>query len=70
MEQNSVSELERGKGNGDWKHPIRLYIRYLNKIHVVLKLSGREVQDMVLRFSKSYSEGVSGMVSGYNTKKC
>lgn len=52
------------------QHPIRLYSRYIDRIHMMFRFSADESRDLIQRYlSANPDPNNSGMV-GYNSKKC
>lgn len=52
------------------RHPIRLYSRYVTKVHVLLKFSADEAKDLVARYLTEHPDPNNENVVGYNNKKC
>eukprot|EP00760_Papus_ankaliazontas_P008488 PhM_4_TR13843/c0_g1_i1/m.79014/K12856/PRPF8, PRP8; pre-mRNA-processing factor 8 len=52
------------------KHPIRLYMRYINEIHVVYRFTHAQSQDLVERYHAKNPDRSHDPVFGYPTKKC
>lgn len=51
-------------------HPIRLYSRYIDRIHMMFRFTAEESRDLIQRYlSANPDPNNSGMV-GYNSKKC
>jgi pre-mRNA-processing factor 8 len=52
------------------KHPIRLYTRYVDKIHVFFRFNANEAKDLIQRFLTENPDPNFENVVGYNNKKC
>ncbi|OAA61907.1 pre-mRNA processing splicing factor 8 [Niveomyces insectorum RCEF 264] len=52
------------------KHPIRLYMRYIDKIWVFLRFTAEESRDLIQRFLTEQPDPNFENVIGYKTKKC
>ncbi|KAG2180580.1 hypothetical protein INT44_003584 [Umbelopsis vinacea] len=52
------------------KHPIRLYSRYIDRIHIFLRFSADESRDLIQRFLTEHPDPNFENVVGYNNKKC
>jgi pre-mRNA-processing factor 8 len=51
-------------------HPIRLYVRYVDKIHVLFRFSATEARDLIQRFLTENPDPNFENVVGYSNKKC
>ncbi|EEA07181.1 Mov34/MPN/PAD-1 family protein [Cryptosporidium muris RN66] len=55
----------------EMQHPIRLYCRFLDKLHIVLKLTKEEVRELVQRYlTENPDANTNQSVIDYNNKKC
>eukprot|EP01059_Diplonema_ambulator_P028161 TRINITY_DN46898_c0_g1_i1.p1 TRINITY_DN46898_c0_g1~~TRINITY_DN46898_c0_g1_i1.p1 ORF type:complete len:2356 (+),score=890.26 TRINITY_DN46898_c0_g1_i1:207-7070(+) len=52
------------------KHPIRLYQRYVDTIHILFKFTADEAKDLIHRFLTEHPDPNNENVVGYNNKKC
>ncbi|KAL4539197.1 hypothetical protein Ndes2526B_g02544 [Nannochloris sp. 'desiccata'] len=52
------------------RHPIRLYQRYINKVHVVLRFNADEAKDLIQRYLTEHPDPNNENIVGYNNKKC
>lgn len=52
------------------KHPIRLYSRYIDRIHIFFRFSAEEARDLIQRFLTEQPDPNFENVVGYNNKKC
>uniref|UniRef100_A0A060T7Z1 ARAD1D03102p n=1 Tax=Blastobotrys adeninivorans TaxID=409370 RepID=A0A060T7Z1_BLAAD len=52
------------------KHPIRLYMRYVDRVHVLFRFSANEARDLIQRFLTENPDPNFENVVGYNNKKC
>lgn len=52
------------------KHPIRLYSRYIDRIHIFFRFSADEARDLIQRFLTEHPDPNFENVVGYNNKKC
>lgn len=52
------------------RHPIRLYSRYINKVHMLLRFSAEEAKDLIQRYLTEHPDPNNENIVGYNNKKC
>nr|CAG8489846.1 2781_t:CDS:10 [Entrophospora candida] len=52
------------------RHPIRLYCRYIDKIHIFFRFSADEARDLIQRYLTEHPDPNSENIVGYNNKKC
>lgn len=52
------------------KHPIRLYSRYVDKLHIVYKFTHEESKELIQRFLTEHPDPNNENIVGYNNKKC
>ena len=52
------------------KHPIRLYSRYIDKVHVLFKFTADESRDLIQRYLTEHPDPNNENMVGYNNKKC
>ncbi|PVV02805.1 hypothetical protein BB560_002731 [Smittium megazygosporum] len=52
------------------KHPIRLYSRYVDRIHMLLKFDEADSRDLIQRYLTEHPDPNNENVVGYNNKKC
>ena len=51
-------------------HPIRLYMRYIDKVYIVFKFSSEEAKELTQRYLTENPDPNNENVVGYNSKKC
>ena len=51
-------------------HPIRLYARYVDTIHVFFRFSAEEVRDLIQRYLTEHPDPNNENIVGYNNRKC
>ncbi|XP_029055489.1 pre-mRNA-processing-splicing factor 8 [Osmia bicornis bicornis] len=51
-------------------HPIRLYCRYVDRIHLFLRFSADEARDLIQRYLTEHPDPNNENIVGYNNKKC
>ncbi|XP_017297957.1 LOW QUALITY PROTEIN: pre-mRNA-processing-splicing factor 8-like, partial [Diaphorina citri] len=51
-------------------HPIRLYCRYVDKVHLFLRFTGEEARDLIQRYLTEHPDPNNENIVGYNNKKC
>eukprot|EP01012_Entosiphon_sulcatum_P022057 TRINITY_DN2696_c0_g1_i1.p1 TRINITY_DN2696_c0_g1~~TRINITY_DN2696_c0_g1_i1.p1 ORF type:complete len:2331 (+),score=635.10 TRINITY_DN2696_c0_g1_i1:51-7043(+) len=56
--------------NIEIKHPIRLFHRYVDRFHMLLKFTHEESKDLIHRFLTEHPDPNNENVVGYNNKKC
>ena len=52
------------------RHPIRMYMRYVDKVYVLFRFDQPEGRDLVSRFLSENPDPNNENVVGYNNKKC
>ncbi|KAG2447155.1 hypothetical protein HYH02_007901 [Chlamydomonas schloesseri] len=52
------------------RHPIRLYSRYLNKVHIMFRFTAEEAKDLIQRYLTEHPDPNNENIVGYNNKKC
>eukprot|EP00056_Hartaetosiga_gracilis_P008688 m.125006 g.125006 ORF g.125006 m.125006 type:complete len:2332 (-) comp12970_c0_seq1:97-7092(-) len=51
-------------------HPIRLYARYIDRIHVFFRFTADEARDLIQRYLTEHPDPNNENIVGYNNKKC
>lgn len=52
------------------RHPIRLYSRYIDQIHIMFRFSADESRDLIQRYLSAHPDPNNENLVGYNNKKC
>ncbi|KAF8596751.1 pre-mRNA-processing-splicing factor [Ceratobasidium sp. AG-I] len=52
------------------RHPIRLYSRYVDRIHVLFRFTADEARDLIQRYLSANPDPTNNNVIGYNNKRC
>lgn len=52
------------------RHPIRLYSRYIDKIHMFFRFTADESRDLIQRYLSAHPDPNNENLVGYNNKKC
>jgi pre-mRNA-processing factor 8 len=52
------------------RHPIRLFCRYVDKVHVLLRLTADECKDLIQRYLTEHPDPNNENMVGYNNRKC
>ncbi|KAF9917840.1 Pre-mRNA-processing-splicing factor 8 [Lobosporangium transversale] len=52
------------------RHPIRLYSRYIDRFHMVLRFTADEARDLIQRYLTEHPDPNNENVVGYRNKKC
>ncbi|GAA5861740.1 hypothetical protein JCM8547_000720 [Rhodosporidiobolus lusitaniae] len=52
------------------RHPIRLYSRYIDRIHVMFRFTADESRDLIQRYLSANPDPNNENLIGYNNKKC
>jgi pre-mRNA-processing factor 8 len=52
------------------RHPIRLYSRYIDKIHMLFRFTSEEAKDLIQRYLTEHPDPNNENLVGYNNKKC
>jgi len=52
------------------RHPIRLYSRYIDKLHIVFRFTADEARDLIQRYLTEHPDPNNENMVGYNNKKC
>lgn len=51
-------------------HPIRLYCRYVDRIHIYFRFTAEEARDIIQRYLTEHPDPNNENIVGYNNKKC
>ena len=52
------------------RHPIRLYSRYVDKVHILFRFTADESKDLIQRYLTEHPDPNGENLVGYNNKKC
>ncbi|KAK0526747.1 pre-mRNA-splicing factor 8 [Tilletia horrida] len=52
------------------RHPIRLYARYIDRIHIFFKFTSEESRDLIQRYLSANPDPTNSNLIGYNNRKC
>jgi len=52
------------------RHPIRLYMRYIDKLFVLMRFDAEEAKDLIQRYLTEHPDPNNENIVGYNNKKC
>jgi pre-mRNA-processing factor 8 len=52
------------------RHPIRLYSRYIDEIHVLFKFNHDEAKELIQKYLTEHPDPNNENIVGYNNKKC
>lgn len=52
------------------RHPIRLYQRYINKVHILFRFAEEESKELIQRYLTENPDPNNENIVGYNNKKC
>ncbi|OIW03863.1 hypothetical protein TanjilG_30139 [Lupinus angustifolius] len=52
------------------RHPIRLYSRYIDRIHILFRFTHEEARDLIQRYLTEHPDPNNENMVGYNNKKC
>ncbi|KAI8916915.1 splicing factor Prp8 [Powellomyces hirtus] len=52
------------------RHPIRLYSRYIDRIHILFRFTADESRDLIQRYLTEHPDPNNENIVGYNNKKC
>ncbi|KAJ9092119.1 Pre-mRNA-processing-splicing factor 8 [Naganishia friedmannii] len=56
--------------SSETRHPIRLYSRYVDRIHIFFRFSAEESRDLIQRYLSVQPDPNNQNVIGYNNKRC
>ncbi|KAE8214190.1 hypothetical protein CF327_g2385 [Tilletia walkeri] len=56
--------------NTESRHPIRLYARYIDRIHIFFKFTSEESRDLIQRYLSANPDPTNSNLIGYNNRKC
>jgi len=51
-------------------HPIRLYSRYVDRVHIFFRFTADEARDLIQRYLTEHPDPNNENIVGYNNKKC
>lgn len=52
------------------RHPIRLYSRYIDRLHILFRFTADESRDLIQRYLSANPDPTNNNVIGYNNKRC
>lgn len=52
------------------RHPIRLYSRYIDRLHIFFRFTADEARDLIQRYLTEHPDPNNENIVGYNNKKC
>ncbi|CAK9310389.1 unnamed protein product [Citrullus colocynthis] len=52
------------------RHPIRLYSRYIDKVHILFRFPHEEARELIQRYLTEHPDPNNENMVGYNNKKC
>ncbi|KAJ9070725.1 pre-mRNA-splicing factor 8 [Entomophthora muscae] len=52
------------------RHPIRLYTRYIDRVHILFRFTAEEARDLIQRYLTEHPDPNNENIVGYNNKKC
>ncbi|PIA30998.1 hypothetical protein AQUCO_05300078v1 [Aquilegia coerulea] len=54
----------------EMRHPIRLYSRYIDRVHILFRFTYEEARDLIQRYLTEHPDPNNENMVGYNNKKC
>lgn len=52
------------------RHPIRLYSRYIDRVHIFFRFNAEDCRDLIQRYLTEHPDPNNENIVGYNNKKC
>lgn len=52
------------------RHPVRLYSRYVDRLHILFRFTAEEARDLIQRYLSANPDPTNNNVIGYNNKRC
>lgn len=52
------------------KHPLRLYSRYIDRLHILYRFTHEEAKELIQRYLTEHPDPNNENIVGYNNKKC
>ncbi|KAJ3496918.1 hypothetical protein NMY22_g19752 [Coprinellus aureogranulatus] len=52
------------------RHPVRLYSRYVDRLHILFRFTADEARDLIQRYLSANPDPTNNNVIGYNNKRC
>ena len=52
------------------RHPVRLYSRYVDRLHILYRFTAEEARDLIQRYLSANPDPTNNNVIGYNNKRC
>jgi pre-mRNA-processing factor 8 len=52
------------------RHPIRLFCRYVDRVHMLFRFTAEEAKDLIQRYLTEHPDPNNQNIVGYNNKKC
>ncbi|ORX49188.1 pre-mRNA-processing-splicing factor 8 [Hesseltinella vesiculosa] len=62
--------LQYRDGATETRHPIRLYSRYVDRLHIFFRFTEEEARDLIQRYLTEHPDPNFENIVGYNNKKC
>lgn len=62
--------LQYRDSSTETRHPIRLYSRYVDRLHILFRFSADESRDLIQRYLSANPDPTNNNVIGYNNKRC
>lgn len=52
------------------RHPIRIYCRYIDRVHILFRFTADEARELIQRYLTEHPDPNNENIVGYNNKKC
>ncbi|KAK0464642.1 NUC071 domain-containing protein [Desarmillaria tabescens] len=62
--------LQYRDSSTETRHPIRLYSRYVDRLHILFRFTADESRDLIQRYLSANPDPTNNNVIGYNNKRC
>lgn len=52
------------------RHPVRLYLRYIDKVYIILRFTEEDSRELIQRYLSENPDPNNENIVGYNNRKC
>ena len=56
--------------NTETRHPVRMYMRYVDRVHILYRFTADQARDLIQRYLSANPDPNNSNLIGYNNKKC
>ena len=56
--------------NTETRHPVRMYMRYVDRVHILYRFTADQARDLIQRYLSANPDPNNSNLISYNNKKC